>query len=172
MNDVKQLFKIRDEAFRAGTKSILEHMLPVLEGAIEFLKLQVEAQNGNLSWEDVTLFDETDGPYVVVVGVVSYEAGDLATMPSGETVTVTDETAEYFHRLFRIGVPLELATSGTTEEVVYYLQSMEDESEAQLLKELEDIVSNEDEFNLDDLSDDQIEKMKMFSGIDGSRSRS
>lgn len=163
MSDLKQMFEDRENAIREETNKILEQIPNVVQGAIEFLGFDPVISNKNLKWEEISLLGEDeyfeDGT-IFLVGVVAYEPGETFTLPSGESVEVSEQTAEYFQRIVRIGVPYGLAVSGSKEDILEFLRRSTMELEEDLSEK-----ENKTDFDLRELTEEQRRSLAMFTKI-------
>lgn len=171
MNDLKQLIEARDTEFKSKTKLILKEMIHVLRGTIKVLRLETEAANGNLVWEDVSLVHDEleDDDFIMLVGAISYTPGESFTLPNGRDVKVTEDTVEYFRRLIRVGIPLSIAVDGDIDDVVEFLHKSIEEAEEDSGLIISSLDDDSEEFDLDDLSDTQREALLLFSKTAGGR---
>lgn len=180
-NDIKNIFLIRDVTFYKHTIQILEMIPNVLEGIIHYLEIEEEAEQGNLIWEDIARFDseKLDGGFLMLVGVISYHPGESVDLADNDPIEITEDTAEYFKRIVRVGIPFSLASSGSVEEIVEFLEESGDteseeifdmdqySNEPKFKSALSDVDGSGDlateDFKLDDLSPAQLEAFKLFN---------
>lgn len=176
---LRDLFDERDKQFENFTIKILSTMVHVLDGVITFLDLSNEAQNSNLIWEDVILYHDSviENDFVVLVGSVTYNIGDKLSLPNGEVIEVTEDNVDYFKRTIRVGVPYQLASEGTSDEVVEYLERAEQEAEKKeenlerfLQEHSSALSSSSTEFDLDDLTEKQRHSYQLFLRTKGGKS--
>jgi len=164
--EIIKMFKQRDEFFSRATKRILNSLpTPLFEGIYQFLNLE---EGSKVVWEDVGLVEAKDkDPLVVLIGAVTYTPGSIAHLQNGQDVQITEEIAGYFQRVMRIGVPVELVSTGTTTDIIKFLQKtvkIEDDDSIEDLPtmptEQQTIpVIKQKEFDLTVLTDEQREKL-------------
>lgn len=172
------MFNTRDQTYRDETKEIFINIFHVLEGIIVFLGLEDDAKAKRLAWEDVKYVNDDSeemGGIVIVTGVISNEPGDMAKLANGESIQVTEENMDYFDRVIRVGVPLDIVNAANADQILEFLEATEDmevdedELEA-LLKERGEFKpisegrtgSVENDFDLENLSDDQRNSLQLF----------
>lgn len=161
-----KMFKQRDEFFSRATKRILNSLpTSLFEGIYQFLNLE---EGSKVVWEDVGLVEAKDkDPLVVLIGAVTYTPGSVAHLQNGQDVKITEELAGYFQRVMRIGVPVGLVSTGTTTDIVNFLQKtvrIEDDDSIDDLPttptEHKVIpINQQKEFDLTVLTDEQREKL-------------
>jgi hypothetical protein len=170
VTDLKQLFKTRDEAVDKLTAGILKAIPNVIEAAQQFVRDR-EGTTGILEWKDVSYFEE-DG-YIMFIGLLEYQTGDTVTLPNGSYFELSEHNLDHFKRVIRLGVPYDLAASGTVEEVLKFLEASADDDSSEAQVELEEFlqlpVSEVDntEFDLDALTDEQKEQLRLFALSNG-----
>lgn len=167
MDAFLSLLEERDNIYHEFTYSILEQLAPtVLVTAIEHLGLEDMAATGQVMWQDVAVTD-----YILtLVALVKYPPGSTYTTESGEEIEVTETMdQEYFTRVIRISIPLELAINGTIEEVRDFLEVTRAEAQDRqeqyysTLDNLDEGMSTEaTDFDLDELTEEQRQKLNMF----------
>lgn len=154
---IPELFADRQATFDKNTQKILDSIAPALEAVHEFMDAEtVEKAGGSLKWEDISLGDgDSEGPFLILIGVISFPPGTEMDTVNGGSVVVTEDTAPYFRRLVRAGIPVEITTK-TKEEVVAYLKKVEEDelkqSEADFL---EAATQQETDFDLSKLTEEQ-----------------
>jgi len=172
--NLRQQFHQRDRTFSKHTKAILDALVDVTNGASEFIKSLPDSfyKHGTVVWEDVSLVKD----YIMLVGVLRYENG-TTFMFKNEMIEITEANKEYWQRVMRVGVPLDIIESGTKEDIIQFLQSVYDaelNEVNELIKEIEeefyssdDESKEEEEFDLDQLSEEQRKQLQMFRGNGG-----
>jgi len=172
---LRSMFIARKKEFDRYTEEILKIMLPFRQAIDEFMDFtEVYKKGGVLNWTEVIMIDEKelDHSVVILVGNIAYPIGTEVELKSGAFVKVTEDTEEYFTKMVRIGVPYPIAV-GTKEEGIKYLQRAEKLAEQQLEEQLSVVqmdhehpdVSIEPEFDLSQLTPDQVEQLKKYSII-------
>ena len=155
---LKELFDERDRVTTELTTKIIDAMPNVLEGARQFI-VSHDGAPGHLSWEGISLFNE-EGGFVLLVGAVSYDPGDEIKLPNGKSVVVSQDTTDYFRRLIRIGIPMNIAETGTVSDVFKFIQ------ESTKFQEFEEdpmeVIENA-EFDLEELTEEQRAALNMFN---------
>lgn len=176
---VTNLFKQREEEYLEKTVQIFESMPNVIEAIIKFLDIEKEHSEGRLVWEEVKLFDEVgEEGFVIMVGSIKYELGEKYELPTGEVIEVNESNIDYLQRWIRVGIPLNIAVEGSYEDVVEFLEANSESGGSidaaslnqQIVSEQQSTLDQykDEEFDLDDLSDEQRESLRIFSSIDGS----
>lgn len=169
MTDLKELFEKRDDVFRALTVKIMDSLANVIEGANLFVHHREES-TGLITWEDVSFFE--DEKIIMLIGVLEYSPGDVVYVSEGNHIEITENTASYFKRLLRLGIPYSLAISGTPEDVFDFLKqsaekaAAEDDEEQELFFDASELPTGSvdvPEFNLDDLTEEQREQLRLFA---------
>jgi hypothetical protein len=170
MTEIKELFKQRDDAYTEQTHAIIKAIDNVTSGASQFIQHRENA-TPEPRWEDVSFMDDDDG-YIILVGVLEYAIGDTMRLPNGAEVEVNEQTAEYFKRLLRVGVPYKLACEGTDKQVFEFLVKSAKEAET-AGEEIEQMVQlpvsdvDDQPFDLDDLTEEQKEQLRLFALANG-----
>lgn len=165
MTKLKEMFKKREEIQQTLLDSILKAMPNVLEAAEQFIG-EVEGSTGNICWRDVE-YTEGDN-HVLLLGTMDYEVGSDVELPNGTVVRVTESTQEYFSRILRLGIPYDLAETGSVVDVYTFLSEAAERSEKTYEDQHEELLSllqgtvTEDDFDLDSLTDEQKQQLQMF----------
>lgn len=176
MNNLKDLFEKRDETYSEQTEVIIEAIPHVLEGAKKFIQ-EREPTSNDPEWKDISLMEEGDG-YVILIGTLEYNVGDMLQLPTGDMVEVSEDTADYFKRMLRIGIPLDLAKKGTEDEVCQFLiktaeenEQADDEEQAliEAIQQAQQTV-DEEEFDTESLTEEQKEQLRLFTLSNGGSS--
>ena len=130
MSQLKELFEKRDTEHLKITQVLLKTLQPATDCIMEFIGAhsQQDPSIGTFSWDDVLFLNNESNPLVkeiiVFMGSVSYKIGAKLTMPDGSVVEITEETAEYFKRIIRIGIPLDLAEKGDKKKITEFLRDV------------------------------------------------
>jgi len=162
MSDIKKLFEQRQEAFNNLSREILEKLPNVLEASRQFV-VDSGSTHARLQWQDISYFEEQD--FIIILGTLEYSPGETVLLPGGESVTVTEDQAEYFKSVLRLGVPYRLAEHGTTQEIYEFLKTAS-EMEEDPTETIESVRDNT-EFDLEELTDDQRKALEMAQFIKG-----
>lgn len=167
MAELKELFKRRDETVERLNNGIINAIPNVVDAAQHFVR-EREGTKGNLVWKDISLL-ESEG-YVMLIGVLEYEVGEVVLLPNGMEFQLTEDTLEHFKRIIRLGVPYALAAEGSKDKVLEFFEQSAAEAEAEALEDdFDDIlqlpVSDVDntEFDLDALTEEQKQQLKLFA---------
>lgn len=164
MAELKEMFTRKEEMYKKMVNIILETMPNVVEGARTYIRL-TEGPAGDITWEDVSYFEHEQ--LIMLIGVIQYHPGDKVELVNGMEIEVTEQTSAYFRRLLRLGISYDLATSGSVDDVVDFLvQSSEQQDEEEPDENLVQVpVSDVDntEFDLDDLTEEQREQLRLFA---------
>jgi hypothetical protein len=153
---VTKLFQKRDMQFSKATKQIAAAMAGVIAGVVQFINLNEEMAQGTLTWQDIQLEDDL----FLLVGEVNYTAGDKFTTPENESIEVTEHTAEYFKRIVRMALPINLVDNNDPDETLKFLRKVSQEQELDITSKLKSLPSQVDTalfgFDLDSLDDQQL----------------
>lgn len=166
MANLKDMFQERDDALDRMTAAILEKVPNLVEASTSFIRNR-EGITGELNWRDISFFE--DESYIMLLGVLEYEVGDTVTLPNGLEFDITEQTVNHFKRILRMGFPYQLATEGSKDEIYEYLEETElqhnQASEDEMREVLQLPVSDVDdtEFDLDDLTEEQREQLRLFA---------
>src|SRR5277367_6692150 len=115
---IRELFEAREKATIRGTNKIFSAMTEAMEVISDLMGLEeIKKVGGELIWDDLSLIigDAVDEPLVVMVGVVVFPPGCELETTNGDKIKVTEDTAPYFRRLVRAGLPAAVAIK-TKEE--------------------------------------------------------
>ena len=162
MSELKELFKKREDTFKTQSEEIFASVPNVLDGCKKF----VTARGGDgdlLEWDNISYLDEQN--VVVLIGTISYNPGDTVELPNGRRVVVTENTAEYFKAMLRLGIPYDLAIEGSSEDIFNFLTEtieVEEISDEDPVPEEMYLDSGDYGFNLDELDEEQRKAMEMF----------
>jgi hypothetical protein len=175
---LEQQFVKRYQEYQKNTQEILK-MIPNVIIAIE--QTLVDEDYNTLQWEDAQ-FSTEDG-VLVLIGNVKVEVGDDIRLDDGRVVKVTEENVGTLRRLVRVGIPLDLAKTGSVDDVLDYLSDkhhknytpLEGEPETiddlipeeqvdeyynkALKQELEEVLG----FDTEGLTEDQVEQLLLFN---------
>ena len=165
---LKERFRRRDTTFKKATDKILEMMPNVLDGIKDFLRLEEDEGKPDVRWEDVMYFADAEPPTVMLISVISYPPGSEFVLPTGETVKVTDATVDYFRRLIRFGIPMDVVLNANREEITTFLQKTAEEDEDIVSipnLDSEALAANvaTDGFDLDELTEEQRRTLELFN---------
>ncbi len=148
---LKTIFKHRQRQFEKNTDAVFVALEAATTGIIQYLNLKEEIQQGQLMWTNV-VWQEKEG-LVTVIGLIQYPPGSQFQTADGEMISVNEDMVEYFSRILKFTLPYDLLDTGTTEDVLAFLHSLDKDEEAPTdnpVKKFEDA-----EFEFDDLTDEQ-----------------
>lgn len=174
MSKLKELFEAREEAVKAGTDAIFEALSNVMTGAEQYLNVSDQLSGGTLEWENASFLpalEDEDDPigYIIMSGMISHEPGQSFTLASGKVIEITETIAPYFRRMIRIGFPHKIATEGSIDEIVHFMQNVEKSLPQPAIDDLDMMVtSSVADFDLDELSEEQRAAL-VLSHPDGSK---
>lgn len=138
------LFLDRYAVNEKATSKIMKAIKGTLDALHEQMNIdKVTEQGGVLHWEDVSLIDDGEQQYVVLVGSIAYPPGAEIELDSGDKIKLTHDTAPYFNRLARATLPAEMAVK-SKEEVFAYLKNIEEENARQIQTVMADADFNSD----------------------------
>lgn len=155
---VRELVDARTEAFANATKKILEVMAPAVKGIEQYIELDVvQDMGGYIEWQDVDAFEFAHDMIIILIGELIFPPGTKIETSKDQYVVVTEDTAPYFRKLIRIGLPLDV-TMKSQKDVVEFLREVEDakkkQDEVDLLDALSEHTASRD-FDLSQLTEEQ-----------------
>mgnify|MGYP001817483573 CR=1 FL=1 len=162
MSHIKELFVKREDVYADFTNALKAELSTATSAAGSLVG---EALQEQLVWENVLLIDDT----VVITGQVKFPVGHIITSEDGDDIEVTPEMQQHLNQAIRVGLPLELAETGSYEEIVDYLDNtghqshkapIEYEAENPAIETVADIAG---EFRSAGLSKEQISNMIVFA---------
>lgn len=159
MEDLKPLYKKRDERYNKENQKLLEMIDVTLAATIAYFeKINPTIMDGAISWEDTSLMDDM----IVIMGMLSYELGKILDI-GGVRIEVTEENLEQLQHMVHMAIPIELVEAADAEKITEYLQSMEAEGEIDIDAIEISAPTPEHEFDLSELSEEQRENLKLMS---------
>ena len=163
MEDLKALFKVRDEHFITHTTKILVEITDTLECVSLYLvNIDDNAAQGTIVWEDISIMEDI----IIMMGTVEYHIGDTIIF-GDEKIVVTDENADSLQQLVHMSVPIALVEEGDKDKIMDYLESTSNEFSSELGEFLVSEPQHETEFDLSELSDEQIQALKLSTAKGG-----
>ncbi len=172
---ILDLFVARHVANEKGTNRILK----AIQGSIDALHVQmkideVEKKGGTLQWDDISYVDDGENQLLILVAVITYPPGAELDLDTGDKIKLTRDTAPYFNRLVRAGIPVTIADK-SKEEVLAYLKQIEEDTPRQIpVEDKNDTISELigtnkpeekemtfDEFDLSQLTEEQRKSYQM-----------
>lgn len=169
MSKLVKLFEAREEVLTISTEAIFEQLSNATQGIEKYLELGEQLSGGSLTWDEAVFLEALEGEsdpvgYIILSGIIAHDPGQSFTLPTGRVITVTEATAPYFRRMLRIGIPHKIASEGSVDDVVQFMQEVEKELPARtdLSDEMLDMVSSPEtaQFDLDDLSEEQRQMLR------------
>jgi hypothetical protein len=161
MPNLKELFEERSRLYYEKTDLILQSMPHVIEGVL--LALEEDA-GSSIVWEDAQLAPEDD--VIVLIGFIQLIPGENIVLDTGKTISITEDNAESFRRILRVGIPLDLVENGSVEEITEYFIQRKDknyENVEEIVESIDNIetqaVASITGFDMDELSEDQIRQV-------------
>jgi hypothetical protein len=152
MDKLEQLFQHRERQYKSNTDRILNSMSKVIDGVVQFLSLKEELAQGQLTWQNIQMQDEV----VMLIGFIEYPPGAKFTTTTGEEMVVSRENRDYFKRILRLGLPVDLVKKGEAQDVVDWLTGLSNQEEQEVeMVELPEELAGIKDFNLDDLTPEQ-----------------
>lgn len=149
---LEQLFAHREQQFRRNTERILTSMKNVIDGVVQFLNLNEELAQGQLTWQDVQFRDEI----VMLIGFIDYPPGAKFATSNGEVVVVSEQTVDYFRRIIRMGLPADLVHKNSADDTIAFLQEIQKQNEIEEVEMIElPVPDGVEDFDLDSLTDEQ-----------------
>jgi len=165
MEDLRALFKVRDEHFTEHTTKILMEVIDTLECVTTYLvDIDDNAAQGNIVWEDVSIMEDI----LIMMGTVEYSVGDTIIF-GDEKIVVTDENADSLQQLVHMSVPINLVQEANHSKIMNYLESSTEDIGDELGEIIVPVTASqpESEFDLSELSDEQIQSLKLSTAKGG-----
>lgn len=159
MKILKDLFTEREELYVDYTNAVLDVLdQTVLEATYEVLSVDPDT----VEWQDVQLIDDI----ILLIATIIYSPGDVVVLKTGEQVTLDENNYESYQRIIRIGISLELASTGTKADIIDFLrksQTMGD-SDDNISDDISDDIesSTVGGFSTENLSEDQIRQLSIL----------
>lgn len=126
---LEELFQMRANEFQSTTREIISLMPGTLTAGEEFLEL---GENQDMEWQDAALTENEEyGPVILLAGVSTFKLGTKIETSQG-TVEVTEQNQKALCRVFRIGIPIDMAQRDSSEEVLAFMIRKKAEAEAEL----------------------------------------
>ena len=134
MGKLQDLFDKRIKQYSDCSDRIMKLLeKSVLPAVIDMMDLS-ENEIEKLEWRNVQINED----HVVLNGIIAYKEGDVIT--DGEsTVTLDASMALLLDKMIRVGIPMDLAESGSKDEIYDHLS----ESQRQLREEYEAVYGHE-----------------------------
>lgn len=150
---VSKLAKERDDLYEQFTNEMLLHLKPVFKAAETFLDKDIAKIT---KWRAVELLD--NDTKIMVLGSVTFPIGSNVMIDeNGLSIEVTKENQDSLQRIMRIVVPTELAEEGDVSKIESFFKDNYN------LDVMPTTIHNPmEDFSIEDLTKEQIEKMMMF----------
>lgn len=159
MNELKELFKKRDELVTQLGEEIFNSIPNVVDGCKKFV-VEKGADPELLKWDDVHFLE--DNEIVLLIGSITYKPGDTVTLPNGEKLEISENTAQYFQAMLRLGIPYNLATTGSVDEIYNFLkETIEVDDDTEVVNEA--VVNDNTGFDMNELTEEQKKAMELFT---------
>lgn len=151
---IYKLIKSRATSYKRATKKILDSIQPAIEAVEEFMEVEAAKKIGAyVEWQDVDAYGDEEASVVFIVGELFFPVGTEIDTDTEGKVVVTEDTAPYFRRLLRVGLPTDIA-EGTKEDVLAYLRNLEEnEKSKKLVDELDE--QTDTDFDYSKLTEEQ-----------------
>lgn len=161
MEDLKPLYKKRDKRYTKENRKLLELIDTTLKCVTAyFVKINPAIFQGIISWEDTSVMDDM----VIVMGMLSYELGK--TIDIGNTkIVVTEDNVNELQHMVHMAVPIDLVEEADSEKITKYLQSLDGDYDIEADSAIIELPTpvHENEFDLSELSEEQLENLKLSS---------
>lgn len=118
MTHLKELLTKREQVFDDFTAALLEELSEATAAAGEVVGKDVE---GHLVWTQVAAMDNNST--LIIAGQIEFALGEVITTDEGEEITITEELQPVMNRIVRVGIPMEMAETGSRQEIVDYLKA-------------------------------------------------
>lgn len=167
MTNLKEMFNRRETITKNLLDQIVRELEDVLDATQDFIRERA-GSDGVVQWEDIT-YDKDDG-LVTIVGMLEFLPGDVIELED-KTITITEQTQEYFKQAFRLDLPYDLVNEGTYDHVTTFLQEAAithidatdgDNGGGDNSPPTEVDLSD---FDVDSLTEEQKEQLLLFSSI-------
>ncbi len=136
MGKLQDLFTEREIAYSKYGDLILQQLeLNVIPAMLEILQL-TEQELSRLMWRGARIIEK----HVLLFADITYQPGDVLK-DEMTSVTLTTEMALMLSKGIKVALPLDLAETATTEQIVNYLK----ESEKKLRAEYETAYGNKNQ---------------------------
>lgn len=185
--NLRKLFANRDKNYSDLTNSIYQSIPVAFVALEEYIGKEAYSK---IDMRDIQLVDDV----VVIAGISLPPIGELINV-DGVDFEVNEQNQEMFGRLIKIGIPIPLAAEGTKEEIIEFLKRADEmfesrqnrnvlesldnvhvvESEEDLADVLENVLNQskkripvvgEPDFNMDELSEEQIQQLMLHEKKD------
>lgn len=166
MEDLKALFKVRDEHFTEHTTKILIEIVNTLECVTTYLvDIDDYAAQGNIIWEDISIMEDI----LVMMGTVEYSIGSTIVF-GDEKIVVTDENCESLQQLVHMSVPLALVQENDKAKIIHYLETTAEDMGSDLdeiMVQINTPPPPTSDFDLSELSEEQLASLKLSTAKGG-----
>jgi len=158
MKELIDIISKRDKLFMDSTIEIFIRIELSIDCVEEFLSYtEPMFAAGEFSWNDVFL----EEGFVTILGTVSFDE-DIVVETGEGIVNITEDNAEYFARVVRMVLPYELVTNGTREEIMNFLEQLQNTG---MGDDYTEIIKSapETEFNITELTEEQQESLSLYN---------
>lgn len=172
-NNLQKLFARRESQFKHVSGRIEKELSHnVIPACLEYLTLVHAEATERTTWTAFGLaeYGPDNKEAVSVYGQALYVAGEEYTDPVGNyIVSLTPIQAEYLSSVFQVIIPMDLAETGTQQEIFEFLKT-EDEKAKEMMSQSQDegtVVFEDPDFDLDGFDEDQILLSKLSAKRNG-----
>jgi hypothetical protein len=165
MEDLKALFEVRDEQYSKETTKIFKLINNTVTCVTAYLcDMDERVAQGIVKWEDVSIIEDM----LVVIGSVNYEVGTTITL-DGKEYQIREDNIDEFQSVAHMSIPLDMAIDDDEDEIMAYLYDIGMDSNIEdftsVLTPHHDSI--ESEFDLSELSEEQIQALKLSTAKGG-----
>lgn len=159
MEDLKPIYKKRDKRYTKENRKLLELIDTTLKCVTAYLtKINPAILQGIISWEDTSLMDDM----VIVMGMLSYEVGKTIDI-GGTKIVVTEDNVNELQHMVHMAVPIDLVEEANSEKITEYLQNLDADYDVEADTTIIELPASapEQEFDLSELSEEQLENLRL-----------
>lgn len=163
-DDFVDLLAKRNENYNNATEQLLNNIkTSVLDGIGEFfVQKSPVLRDQKFVWNDIELV----GTMFMLFGTIKFEKGTMVRDEEGNDITINEQNIDLYSRPLKIALPQE-AVMFSKEQIVEHLHNVE-EHEMEMEWELLGQEDNHDNdslsgFNLDELTDDQLQQLHVHN---------
>jgi hypothetical protein len=162
MADLKALFAQRDKRYSKETLKILQ-LLHVTLGCVTSYLSETNSlvEQGLISWEEASVIDDT----VVLIGMVEFETGTVIKMGDLQ-IPIDENNVDDFQSVIHMSVPMHLVEEEDEQKILDYLYDFgedKDSSEFTSMLVAPPETTLVDDFDLSELSEEQIQMLKLHT---------
>lgn len=120
MSKLKELLTKRTEVFEDFTAALLSELSVAIEAAGDVIGADAQA---HVVWSDITTAAVAEPDDTLIIGgIIEFQVGETIDTEEGEIV-ITEDLQPIMNRAVRVGIPMNLAETGTRQEIVDYLKA-------------------------------------------------